>query len=277
MEGRMMGRWLRVTALLVALGLPLAAPAGESCYRGLPVPAEPRVERALYVMVDQTTPLDEELKARVRALVADWGREGDHLELARFSANIRGYYPELVFEGTVERVPDEAYLFQLRYDDKQRLLRCLESQRETVRNGFAAGLETVLAGMDYKIPKTDLFYALHLLSERMIDNGEAPERVVLLVTDGLENSAVTSFYHRGRVRKIDPRRELAKVRKAGLLANWKGSRIYVYGLGLMPDAKDYLDPRRVMRLKAFWERYFVAGNGEVMELGTPEFFRRRLE
>ncbi len=277
MEGQMMARWWRIAALAVLLGAPLVAPAGESCYRGLPVPAEPRVERALYVMVDQTTPLDDALKARVRALVDDWGRPGDHLELARFSANIRGHYPELVFEGTAEQSPGEAYLFHLRYEDKQRLLRCLESQREAVRSGFFNGLDTVLAGMDYKIPKTDLFYALSLLSEEMIHSEDAPERVVLLITDGLENSAVTSFYHRTRVRKIDPRRELDKVRRAGFLANWKSARIYVYGLGLLPEGKPYLDPRRVLALKSFWERYFVAGNGEVMELGTPEFFRRRLE
>ncbi len=263
-----------------ALALCLALAGGDAvagCYDRLDkTPEGVGIDRALYVLVDQTTPLDDALKGRIMALVDDWGRRGDHVEVARFSANLRGRYPELVFEGSIEPLPDDAFLYNLRYRDKRGLLTCLEDQARQVREGFRAALRQVLDGSDFKIPKTDLFYSLKLLSEQMIQVEDAPERIVLLVTDGLENSAVTSFYRRGKPRVPNARKTLAQVRRAGLLANWKGSRIYVYGLGLMPDHKSYLKPQVAMGLRAFWERYFVAGNGDVAALGTPELFLKHL-
>ncbi len=272
-----MGGW-KTCAGALALCLALASAAAQAgCYDRLPqVPEGVGIDRALYVLVDQTTPLDDALKGRIMALVDDWGRRGDHVEVARFSANLRGRYPELVFEGSVEPLPDEAFLYNLRHRDKRELLTCLEDQARQIREGFRAALREVLDGSDYKIPKTDLFYSLKLLSEQMIQVQDAPERIVLLVTDGFENSAVTSFYRRGKPRLPDARKALAQVRRAGLLPNWKGSRIYVYGLGLMPDRKSYLKPQVAMGLRAFWERYFVAGNGDVAVLGTPELFLKRL-
>ncbi len=273
--GRLGGRgWTLLWMLALAFG---GVRAETGCYESLGLESpQPRAARVLYVLVDQSTPLGDELKARILALVADWGRRGDRMEVARFSANIRGRYPTLVYAGQVEAEPDEAYLYHLKYNQKSRLLRCLREQPQRVQAGFRKALQAVLDGVDYKIPKTDLFYSLKLLSEQMIQVEEGDRRIVLLVTDGLENSAVSSFYHRKRVRRIDPKRELKKVRAAGLLANWKGARIYVYGLGLEPDAKRYLPPQKALRLKAFWERYFVVGGGEVVALGMPELFVRRL-
>jgi len=272
-----MGVWKTYAgALALCLGL-LSGGTQASCYDPLErAPEGVGIDRALYVLVDQTTPLDDALKARVLDLVDTWGRRGDHVEVARFSANLRGRYPELVFEGSVEPMPDEAFLYHLRYRDKRALLGCLERQAQEVREGFRGALREALDGSDYKIPKTDLFYALKLLSEQMIQVEDAPERVVLLVTDGFENSAVTSFYRRGKPRLPDARKVLAKVRRVGLLPNWKGSRIYVYGLGLMPDRKSYLSPRVAMGLRKFWERYFVAGNGDVVALGTPDLFLKEV-
>jgi len=93
----------------------------------------------------------------------------------------------------------------------------------------------------------------------------------------MENSTVTSFYAKGKVRKIKPRKEISQVRRKGMIGFWKGSNIYVYGLGLMPDKKTYTKPETIQKLKRFWEQYFVESGGTIKAIGAPELLLTSIE
>jgi len=229
-----------------------------------------KTKRALYVLVDETVPLTANMKKRVVALLDDWGKPGDMIKIARFSASYRNLYPELVFSEEVEMMPGERFMFNLSYKDKKYVKLCLDEQRNNFKALFQKQLRLSLKNINPKIPKSELFGSLKLLSKQVYLPDVAEEKTVFLITDGIENSTVTSFYAKGKVRTINARKEISKVRRKGMMGYWKKSNVYVYGLGLMPDDKSYATPETIQKLIRFWEQYFVESGGKVKAIGSPE-------
>lgn len=264
--------------LLASMGLytalfSVAALAGEgSCYADIKYaqPMEPRATRGLYILIDETVPLSKEMKAKVERLVKGWGKKGDMVKIARFSASYRGLYPELVFYQKIESEPDPAFLYNLHYRDKVFIKKCLEEQKEKFNKEFSMQFNAALKNLNPKIPKTELLGSLKQLSKKLVVPDEAVEKTVLLISDGMENSAVTSFYKNKTLKNIKPKATIAKLRRKGMMGFWKNAKVYMYGVGLMPDKKRYADPKLVQNLQHFWERYFIEGGAKSAEIGTPE-------
>lgn len=250
-----------------------------SCFSSVDyvTPKPQKIKRALYVLVDETVPLTAGMKKKVVALLSEWGKSGDMVKIARFSASYRDLYPELVYEQKVEMMPDDGFMFNLSYKDKKIVLACLDDQKIAFRDSFVSQLNASLKSLNSKIPKSELLGSLKLLSKQIYLPDEADEKTVLLITDGMENSSVASFYAKGNVRKITPRKEISQVRRKGMMGYWKNSNVYVYGLGLMPDKKSYSKPETIQMLKHFWEQYFVESGGKVIAIGAPELLLTAIE
>lgn len=266
-------------ALMMCM-LPISVQAKQvSCFANIDyVQPEPqKVKRALYVLVDETVPLTESMKKKVLALLSDWGKPGDMIKIARFSASYRDLYPELVFSRKVEMKPGEAFMFNLSYKDKKSVLNCLINQKKTVKEAFAKQLQVSLKNINPKIPRSELLGSLKLLSKQVYLPDEAMKKTVLLISDGMENSTTTSFYAKGKLKNINPRKEISKVRRKGMMGFWKKANVYVYGLGLMPDNKSYAKPETVEKLKRFWEQYFVESGARVKAIGAPELLLTAIE
>jgi len=174
-------------------------------------------------------------------------------------------------------MPDERFMFNLSYKDKKNVLACLKNQKKNFKESFNSQLSVSLKSLNPKIPKSELLGSLKLLSKQIVLPDIAQEKTVLLITDGMENSTVASFYGRGKMRPIVPRKEISKVRRKGMMGYWKHSNVYIYGLGLMPDAKSYAKPETIQKLKRFWEQYFVESGGKVRAIGSPELLLTAIE
>ena len=115
-------------------------------------------------------------------------------------------------------------------------------------------------------------YALQDFGQNVISQVEAKEKIVILASDMLENSTITSFYAKGATRLIQSEAELNKVEKSNLLSNFDNSKIYVIGTGLISSKdnnKTYRDPKILASLKDFWTKYFVKSSGNLVEMGQP--------
>ena len=161
-------------------------------------------------------------------------------------------------------------MYNLHYMDKVKIKACLEGQQEKFKSEFSVNFSAALKNLNPKIPKTELLGSLKQLSKKLVVPNEAVHKTVLLISDGMENSKVTSFYHKNNIKNIKPLATIAKLRRKGMIGFWKDADIYMYGTGLMPDKKKYADPKVVMNLKHFWERYFIEGGAKTAEIGTPE-------
>jgi|GEM_PF-2061369 len=246
--------------------------AEGSCYSAITYgdPFDIKPKRALYVMVDQTTALDDTMRKKIATLVLNWGEPGDRLKVAVFSANYRGHFPEVIYSAVVEPAASEKYLYGLRWADKQALVECLAAQQQTVREKFRGKVVDALTASHVKSKRSDLLYSLKELSRQIISEDDANERHVLLVSDGIESSPTMATYRKGKPAKADAQQFMNKIRRQGLVANWKGANIYIFGLGLSADKKAYLAPETVDHLAKLWERYFVEGKGVVRAIGRPE-------
>lgn len=250
-----------------------------SCFDGIDyaTPEPQRTKRALYVLIDETVPLTKNMKKKVVTLLSEWGRAGDMVKIARFSASYRDLYPELVYVNKIEMKPGDRYMFNLSYKDKRKVLSCLDEQKKTFKTSFAAQLTRSLKALNPKIPKSELLGSLKLLSKQIYLPDNAMEKTVFLISDGMENSSISSFYAKGKMRNINTRKEISKLRRKGMMGFWKKSKVYMYGLGLMPDKKSYAKPETIQKLKRFWAQYFVESGGKVKAIGSPELLLTAIE
>lgn len=250
-----------------------------SCYSNISyaTPEKKEAERALYVFVDETIPLSDSMKKKIQELLTSWGKPGDLVKIARFSASYRELYPELVYSAFIEQKPDEKFMYNLHYMDKKQVMECLEEQKSRFKLGFETQLKAALKNINPKIPKSEILGSLKLLSKQLVLPDKAKEKILFLITDGIENSGVTSFYARGALKNIDHLKTISSLRKKGMMGYWKNTQVYVYGLGLLADKKQYVNPNHVQSLKRFWERYFVESGGKILEIGTPELLLTEID
>ena len=266
---------LRLIALALSL-LPTtptwAGPPLPSCYAGSYLGEPERATtHAYYLFVDQTTPLTAALKANVADLTTNWGSDGEHVKIVRFSANVAGQYTELMFDEFSDPPPTQEYMFHLRAEDKPKLLECIKARDAKFHRQLSQAVSQTLAASNGKLPKTDLLHALKELTVKVLIPETNYDQTVLLVSDGLENSNYASFYQRKTVIKaIDVPKTLNEISKFNLIPNWHGAKVYMFGLGYLPDEKIYANPKMLQPLKDFWQSYFSLGKAQLMELGTPE-------
>lgn len=265
---------------LIALFISVTAGAATnhpSCYQQLALNApEGNTHKALYILIDQTMPLSSAMRANLNSLLSSHPQSGEQVRIARFSPNIKGQYTELVYEGVRDSPPSEAYLYHLRDQDKQDLLACMADQKKNLQQGFKSAFQASLGEINTQLPRTELLHALKRLSETVLINDEIDDKTVLIISDGMENSEVTSFYRRRTIGKINYEREMSKVNRHDLLADWRGAKVYMYGLGNIKDERKHIKPSQLSPLLAFWRGYFNAGGAIIKELGTPAVLSSQL-
>lgn len=270
------------TSLVAGLGLLLPAwsaaafevPFPKSSYQAVGgkagLPGEPR--GVLFVLMDETTSLNEHPKVprSVQELAVNWLSPGRAVQVIRFSAYVPGRSAEIVTGGLLDHEPSDDFIDNIKRSARVKFYRLHKRQAHAAKAQTAKAIRKVFNAYSTSIPKSEILFNMHRLSAH-IREYKAPQKIILLVSDMLENSSVTSFYLAGGIRKIDPETEIEKAKSEGLIGDFgENVRVYVVGLGF--GAKDYLDSDRVSRLKTFWQRYFEHGNATVEEFGTPLLF-----
>lgn len=81
----------------------------------------------------------------------------------------------------------------------------MQSQTKYGLKVAATALNKALAGSSSDLAKSDVLAGLKDLSSR-VKKSEAKNKVVILASDMLENSSITSFYAKQAVRLIDPKK-----------------------------------------------------------------------
>ena len=229
-------------------------------------------DHELFIAIDQTTVFDEKLQAQILEIAGKAIRPASAYTLFDFSAFSQGHYTEVVTRGVIESpIPEK-----LRDDISERALRsfdaCMTGQSAYAKKTLLTSIGRVESVATNDLAKSDILAALKDISGK-VRASSASDRVVLLASDMLENSSVSSFYSRNAVRRIDPQVEMKKVSAAGLIGDFGGARVYVIGAGLLAgDAKVknvYRDPQTMSALKEFWTLYFQKSNASRGEFGAP--------
>lgn len=241
------------------------AEVSSSCYADQLEEQTPLIKRGLLVLVDNTVEFDQGIREHAFKMIMDFmserDRQGgsDRVFIMSFSHHGSGRFKGIRQDWRLEPSPTDTG--GIPRGILRSVQRCLDdSQAEELEN-IRKVLEEVYTESDSDIPKTELMWTLKKTSEEVIPALRAEETFLLIVSDMLENSDITSFY---RNKVIDPTKEMQKVEKSDAMADYPGTRIYVVGAGYL--AKNGEAMRKV---KSFWRWYFERSGGQLCEYGDP--------
>jgi len=238
-----------------------------SCYTWAKLEAQrPALSgRELVIIVDQTVYVPESLQRSAWAHVMRYLRPGDTVRLYQFSALLVDHHLGLSFAGQLETPLEGKLRNRIGSDDLKKLDGCLKQQMGYFHQSFGkifAG--SFFATENSKVVYTELLSSLQKIGDDMVAR-PVDDRVVLLISDMLENSKTTSFYGAGKIRDIDPQAELKKA--SPFVTNFAGARFYVHGAGVVGG---YLPGETLSRLEQFWRAYLTQSNASLQGFGTPE-------
>lgn len=273
----MMLRNLTVALLLsgVAGVASAAGPANalSSCFTfaKLPVPTTaPAIE--VFVMVDQTTPFNADLKQSIADHIKPLLVSGNALSIYAFSAYTQGHYTNELVHAELDPALEPATRNDIGKTALARYDQCEAYQVRTVQTLAGNALRQAFHGDGNEISKSDVLASIQDVS-RQVKASSAQRKIVLIASDMLENSSISSFYAKRAVRKINPDQETRRVADNNLTGDFGGAEIYVLGAGLIVEdtaAKGvYRDPQTMRALQQFWQRYFDGSHGKLVEFGAP--------
>lgn len=267
---------IRLIAALGALLLPATAGAAAfnavpSCYARYPVKiAPPPSSRALFVLVDQTTALDPALVQTLRQNVARLVKPGTTFNVATFSAFRSGHYAEVVASGTVEAPVAANLRRSVSVPALKKLDACLKAQASYGVRVALAGLAAAQRARAASFSQSEVMASLKQLSA-LVAASRARDKVVVIASDMLEHSSVTSFYARKGLRPLNSAAELKKAAAQRLFADFGGARTYVIGAGILPP--ESRDAGRTIAslnaLESFWAAWFRQSRARLGAFGKP--------
>ena len=263
---------LFLAACMMPLGVHADAGNGiPSCYAAnkMEVPA-PATKYEVFILIDETTVLDENLQNALFSITQSLVKPGVKFSLLSFSAFAQGRYLSPKVSGVLE-LP---LLKEARSSVGVKVLKnfdaCMVGQ---ARYGLNLALKTekaVLQSASSELKKSDVLASIAEVSH-LVKNSTIQKKTVLIVSDMLENSTISSFYAENNVRRIDPAKEMNIASKEKMLGDFSGAAIYVMGAGVVPENGKaiYRYPQAMQALKSFWQRYFQKSNAVLVEFGQP--------
>ena len=280
------GRVVSICALLGTLALLLSSQSAKaslsndvpSCYAAnhIKMVGENSYTRLIYVLIDQTVAWNRQLERQVGESVNSLLRPGTKFVVAEFSAFSEGRYLQVVHTGIIEEPMPPSQVENTPISKIAIFKACMADQRRFAVNMADTSILSVMQASTATLDQSDIMDALKLVSPA-VRSDHAKQRVVLVVSDGLENSSVSSFYGRGTARVINPETEIAKAASVDMFGNFGGARVYFVGGALMPPAgsgslaarNGYRDPRVLHALATFWREWFARSNAKLIEFGEP--------
>lgn len=244
-----------------------------SCYAANKLGAAPLPEREVFVLVDQTTQFDNNLKKSILENTGRVLKPGAAFVIASFSSYSQGKYSEIITAGSLEATLNQ----NLRDDTSVRLLKgfdaCMSGQLQYGAKIMQAGMIKAMSGSSSDLAKSDVLASLKEISSR-IRQSPAKEKIVLIASDMLENSSISSFYAKQAVRQINVESELKLVAENQLFGDFGGARVYVVGAGLISEDINstkgvYRSQQVMLALSTFWKTWFQKSNADIIEFGQP--------
>lgn len=245
-----------------------------SCHsEKLPSPRDARPETELFVVIDQTTIFDIGLKQAIANNIKPFIKPGNVVSVTQFSAFTRGHYTEVVTTVSLDKALAENDRDDVSKPVLAKFDQCEKDQLRLANQALGAALKLSFGVHGNAIDKSDVLTSLKDITSR-VKRSNAKRKVVLVASDMLENSSISSFYSKQAVRLIDPVKELDTASKAGLHGDFGGADVYVIGAGLLaednPASKSaYRSPQIIGALKSFWEQWFNQSKAKLVEFGAP--------
>lgn len=242
-----------------------------SCYAANKMEmSAPAPQHEVFIMLDETTPLDDNLKSALYSITQSLLKPGVRFSVLSFSAFAQGRYLNHNTGGVLESPLPEKVRPSIGVKVLKNFDACMAGQARYGLDLAFKAEKGVVQNATADLKNSDVIASLNEVA-RQIKSSTVPKKTLLVVSDMLENSTITSFYAKNAVRRVDPEKELAIVMREKMLGDFGGADIFVMGAGIVSEAKAsvYRDPKTMSALKSFWSEYFSKSNGHLVEFGMP--------
>jgi len=271
---------LLASLLLAACMIPLGAHAGTgsdipSCYSANKIEiAAPAIQHEIFFLIDETTMLDENLQAALFSITQSRVKPGVKFSILSFSAYAQGRYLSQKLGGILEQPLPKDARASIGVKVLKNFDACMAAQARYGLDNALKAEKTILQSATSDLSKSDVLASIAEMSH-LVKESTIPKRTVLIVSDMLENSSISSFYAKNSVKRIDPSKEMKIVTHEKMLGDFSGADIYVMGAAIVPETGRtvYRDPKTTAALKDFWAEYFSKSNGNLVEFGMPALLR----
>lgn len=247
--------------------------AVPTCYHEKMPAQKATTDTEIFVVIDQTTMFDGGLKQSVADNVRPFLKPGNAFSVTQFSAFTQGHYTDVLVSGKLDTVLTKTARDDVSKPVLTKFDQCMAAQPRLAGQLLGGAMKSAFGDSSSDIAKSDVYASLKDISGK-VRQSAAQHKVVLLASDMLENSSVTSFYAKQTVRQIDPKKELKLVADNQLFGDFGGAKVYVIGAGLLAeDAKHpkgvYRSTQTMQALSRFWGEFFQKSNAELVEFGQP--------
>lgn len=227
----------------------------------------------LFVIIDQTTPFNNNLKQSVADNVRPFLQPNQAFSVTQFSAFTQGHYTEVLVSGKQDAVLAQKIRDDISKPVLSKFDQCIAMQSKMATQLVGRAMKSAFGDGGNNIAKSDVLASLKDISSK-VQQSKAERKVVLIASDMLENSSISSFYAKQAVRQINPEKELTLAIDNQMLGDFGGAKVYVIGAGLLTeDAKQakgvYRSPQTMQALATFWKAWFQKSNAELVEFGQP--------
>lgn len=247
--------------------------AVPTCYSEKMPAQKAATDTEIFVVIDQTTLFDGGLKQSIADNVRPFLKPGNAFSVTQFSAFTQGHYTDVLVSGKLDPALTKAARDDISKPVLNKFDQCMAAQPNLAGQLLGGAMRTAFGDSSSDIAKSDVFASLKDISGK-VRQSTAQHKVVLIASDMLENSSVTSFYAKQSVRQIDSGKELKLVADNQLFGDFGSAKVYVIGAGLLAeDAKHskgvYRSTQTMQALSRFWGEYFKKSNAALVEFGQP--------
>lgn len=245
-----------------------------SCYSAkLPDPNSAHVDTELFVVVDQTTLFDTALKQSIANNIRSFIRAGNAVSVIQFSAFTQGHYTDILATARLDGLLSQEQRNAISKPILAKFDQCVSNEPAQASRIIGEALKSVFINSSNGIEKSDVEASLKDISSK-VARSQARRKLVLIASDMLENSSISSFYAKQSVRQIDPATEMSLAKQNSMLGDFADAEVFVIGAGLLAqDATQskgvYRSPQVMNALKAFWADWFTKSNATLVDFGQP--------
>ncbi len=226
--------------------------------------------RELFVVIDRSmsSSLNDNIMRESYNQILRFIQPGDSVQIVQFSSLQKDGFTNVAFKGKTELPLPKASRDHVRKSQLAQFDKCLVNQKAFFSNSIGQQLKNSFVAQQ-ATANTEMIGSLRDIGNDIVKRSMAERKVVLIISDMLENSETTSFYAKGSVRSIEPSSELNLVTQSKFLSDFSGADIYVMGAGLLPGGEHYVSSQKMGLIETFWQGYFSKSNGNLRGFGKP--------
>ena len=269
----MSARWFWC-ALVCGMSVCQQAVAAD-CYESAKIPQDKRINHSHTVLLlDETTVFDATQRKHIIERVMPLLREGSTLEVISFSAFSQGRYSTPGIKVHLAAPLDDATRMDTRKNIVKNFEVCLILGQRSALKALEAQMAEYFVKASSELARSDIIGVLKEVGDNVLPRITAREKRIVMISDMLENSDLSSFYAKGLPREIKPADEFARVKSKGMTTDLRHAKVWVIGAGVVPvtDKKvlqSYRTGALMAGLKTFWTQYFEESNAVLAGFGQP--------